>query len=322
MSKRLILLLCIMLLKCTSTYADCKFLSGSDTLAVSFNLPPSLSIPRDLPVGSVIYESPIISLDNQKSEYSCDYAFDTGVVSAAGETGKINTFRIGSTGVAFQWLAGSPLQTLGGVPDILLPAGIYKVASIHQLRLVKIGPINNGAQISGPGGVLGTWKVNRALIPMKLTITTGMVIQTLSCETPDVKVTMGHEVLSAISTVGGTATVTSFQIPLKNCPDGIEGVTYSLSPVATSPALDTSRGIIRLNPQSTAKGAAIQITDDAGAPVVFNKAYPFKGYSSSGGNFNIPLSAKYVRSPVDTGNSSELKPGTANAEIAFIIEYL
>ncbi|WP_277760493.1 fimbrial protein [Pseudomonas sp. A34-9] len=262
-----------------------------------------------------------MSVNNNNSEYICDITFGTGIVSFSGESGNTQIFKLGNIGVGFQWLAGSSLQILGGYPDNRLPAGTYKAASAHQLKLVKIGPIENGAYISGSGSRLANWKVAESLIPMKLNVT-GMVIQNLSCETPDVKVTMGREVLSAISTVGGTATVTSFQIPVNNCPDGIKNVTYSLSPVASSPALDTGRGIIRLNLQSTAKGAAIQITDDAGMPVVFNKAYPLKGYFSSGGNHNIPLSAKYVRSPVDTGGSSELKPGTANAEIAFIIEYL
>lgn len=316
-------LLCLLatFLKCTGAYAGCDLLPGNKTLAVTFKLPATISIPRDLPVDSVLYESPIISVANSNSEFSCTYDFDSGIVSFSGEAGKKDTFKIGSTGVAFQWFAGDPLQIIGGSPDRKWPAGTYKAASQHQLKLVKIGPIKNGSLINGPAGYLASWKIAPNAIPMSLSVT-GMVIQTLSCETPDVKVTMGREVVSAITPGGGTATVTDFRIPLNNCPDGINGVTYCLSPVASSPALDTSRGIIALNPGSTAKGAAIQLTDNSGAPVVFNKPYPFKGYSSSGGNFTIPLAAKYIRAPAGPGASVELQPGTANAEIAFIMEYL
>ncbi|MGN8121238.1 fimbrial protein [Pseudomonas sp. 22082] len=321
MSKRFWFFLLAALMNSAVSYADCSFLPGNDSKQIIFKVPSTMSVPDDFPIGGIIYESPNLSFGYLEAKYRCSESFLTGVVSGSAEVGNTYTFRIGNSGVAFQWFVGAVPTALYGWPSSLWVKGEYGITDYHQLKLIKIGPIKNGTLIGGPGGLLASWKVGQGLIPMTLHMN-NFVIQTLSCETPDVKVTMGREVISALISDAGLATVTDFQIPLNRCPEGINGVTYSLTPVASSPALDARQGIIALNPQSTAIGAAIQINDTSGTPMVLDKKYPFKTYSSSGGSFNIPLSAKYVRAPLSAGSSTGIRPGTANGEIAFIIEYL
>ncbi|SCZ74062.1 Fimbrial protein [Pseudomonas sp. NFPP18] len=57
--------------------------------------------------------------------------------------------------------------------------------------------------------------------------------------------------------------------------------------------------------------------DGVGQPISLGITYPFNDFTSTGENFNIPLSATYYRLTTD-----ELKAGSANAEVTFIVNYL
>lgn len=93
---------------------------------------------------------------------------------------------------------------------------------------------------------------------------------------------------------------------------------YSLVPTSSSPSLNDNQGIIKLNSGSTAIGVGLQVTDDNMVPVSLNTSLPFKEYSSTGGNFTIPLNARYFK----IAGGSGITPGTANTEMTFVMSYL
>lgn len=106
-----------------------------------------------------------------------------------------------------------------------------------------------------------------------------------------------------------------FNIGLNQCRTGIKKVTYSLK--ANTPVIDAAKGIITLNDSSTAKGIGLQLLNDAGQPIALDTTYPFDAFTATGTDFKIPLSASYYRLTTE-----ELKAGSANTEVTFIVNYL
>ncbi|WP_277761965.1 fimbrial protein [Pseudomonas sp. A34-9] len=170
--------------------------------------------------------------------------------------------------------------------------------------------------ITIPSGILGYLQLGE-ITPLSFK-TNGATITQTTCETPDITVPMGTFTLSEIgSAPGSTATPVAFGIKLNNCPAGMNIISYSFTRVGDT--YDYKNGVIRLNSSSTAKGVGIQIKHSNGRPAVVDGATleVYDGYDSKGGYFEIPMTAAYYRMQLD-----ELKPGTANAELNFTIEYL
>ncbi|MNE35674.1 fimbrial-like adhesin protein SfmF [compost metagenome] len=155
--------------------------------------------------------------------------------------------------------------------------------------------------------------------------TNGTTIVPQSCETPDIQVDMGSHDISIFTNNGAYSEPVKFDISLNNCPPGINKVTYTLKPTSTSPSQNSTRGIVKLSADSTALGLALQVLNSDGNPLVLHQSYVFAGYSSAGGNLKIPLSARYFRVAETGGNGGfdkDMRAGTANATMAFVMSYL
>ncbi|MFJ2548509.1 fimbrial protein [Pseudomonas sp. NPDC087612] len=247
-----------------------------------------------------------------------------GVKNSVGSDSPITTtFPIGDTGLGWQWIyqKKGPLQGYGGAKS--LPAGSYTyTGSENAIRIIKIGQIKSNAKI--PAGVIGHIKT-ADLYGISLRIANEVTFVSQSCESPDVKVDMGDHDVSTFLREGSHSRPTSFSIKLLNCPTGINKVQYQLITTSGSPALSSSTGVVALNKSSTAKGIALQLMDDTQQPIEFGKNYVFHDYSSTGGSFNIPLTARYLRI-LPSGDASQHDPGmaagTANAEVTFVMSYL
>ncbi|WP_237502084.1 fimbrial protein, partial [Pseudomonas carnis] len=160
---------------------------------------------------------------------------------------------------------------------------------------------------------LGILKVSTIKLSNSVTLTAP------ACQTANVNVHMGQHRLSDFPKNGAPSNKTiPFNIKIYNCPAGINKVMYSLVPTSSSPSLSDNQGIIKLNPGSTAMGVGLQVTDDSMVPVSLNTSLPFKEYSSAGGNFTIPLNARYFK----IAGGSGITPGTANTEMTFVMSYL
>ncbi|WP_342622619.1 fimbrial protein [Pseudomonas alkylphenolica] len=302
-----------------ATAAACAFNpigTKADTLTIPIN--PTLSIPRDTPNNTTLYESPTQILSTEK-KYSCSSSGWWGAKATTGTTPPTaNLYPIGDTGLAWQWIyQGKPISA----HQSGISAGkIYShTNTAHSFRLVKIGEIKSNTKI--PAGIIGYVEGGELrVLEMRIWYDINIVAQ--SCETPDVKVDMGNHDLGDFSQSGSYSKPTSFNIRLNNCPSGINKVMYSLAPTPTTPAWNARLGIIELNRNSTAKGFALQILDSNENPLELNKNHVFNDYSSTGGNFTIPLSARYYRTFPTKKDSKDVKPGTANTEVTFVMSYL
>jgi major type 1 subunit fimbrin (pilin) len=302
--------------------ASCNFFSGHRLYTMNVDIPAKLSIPRDTPNGTVIFESRTVTLASPPNSFQCATDSPYGVQNEVGPTNaELKYLPIGNTGLAWQW--GRNDNDIAAIyPNDTTKAGGYGYDKTrHRLRIIKVADTNETQKI--PPGTLGHTTVGGlAVLAMS---TSGMTILPQSCETPDVKVDMGSNDLSVFSEYGKHSDPVMFNIKLSNCPKGINKIFYSLVPTSGSPAVGAGDGMVALNKSSTAKGIALQILDENQTPIELSKEYGFLGYSAAGGNFNIPLFARFFRT-VPTGKSGGFDPGmssgTANADIWFIMNYL
>ncbi|MCP3752804.1 fimbrial protein [Pseudomonas sp. SBB6] len=302
--------------------AACSFVTGHSAATLTVSVPSTLPFPRDTPDNTVLYESAPVTATGPS--FTCTTDTKWGVKNKLGTDAPTSkTFPIGDTGISWQWLYNdNPVAGDGGA-SVLNGGQIYGFGNTtHVLRLLKTGTVKSNTKL--PIGEIGSFKTG-TIYPIHLKIDKELKFIAQSCETPDVKVEMGQYDLGIFSEIGDTSKATSFNILLNNCPSGIKKVMYTLAPNPTTPAWNASLGIIELNKSSTAKGIALQILDSNQTPLELNKDHVFSDYTSTGGSFRIPLSARYYRTlPASTGGKNDLgvSPGTANSEVSFVMSYL
>lgn len=214
--------LALLFFLCAATFnvaAVCSFYDGHAQSTVAINIPNNISIPRDAPNGTIIYESARTITNNVSSSYKCTSDFMRGIKNNVGVDTATKLLAIGDTGIAWQWILGEGEGVSGDLGGDMKTAGGYGFNGVsHRIRLVKVGNIKANAKI--PTGILGYYKAGEVL-PLAMT-TNGMVVVAQSCEAPDVQVNMGEHNLSAFSKSGSHSIPTSFNIELKNCPAGIK----------------------------------------------------------------------------------------------------
>ncbi|MBJ2220630.1 fimbrial protein [Pseudomonas sp. MF7453] len=185
-----------------------------------------------------------------------------------------------------------------------------------RLRFIKTGDTPSGHVI--PAGLIATYTAGTLHIA-KFMLSKSTTITAPSCKTRDINVKMGQYKLDDFPTDGSPSKRTvPFSINIYNCPAGINKVMYSLVPISSSPAWNTTQGIIKLNQNSTAKGIGLQILDDNLTPLILDQAKLFSEYSAGGDNFTIPFNARYLKIP----DGPSISPGTANTEMTFVMSYL
>jgi len=295
-----------------TSIASCAFTWQSSTFTLNFNLPSNLSIPRDTPNGTIIYsddrEGPTTA------QFKCSTSFYSGSVDARGQKVPSGIYPIGDSGIAWQW-------TYNGAPRKQYPANFFSTPGSYGFtntrlgfNLIKIGELKPGAVI--PAGDLGYFYADtlRTLIIS----TTSMSLTAQSCQSPnEVKVDMGRPNVSQINSNDWNEWST-IGIQLTNCPEGINSMQLSFRPLASSPAIDITSGVISLNKTSTAEGVAIQIRKLNTYNLDLSKKHPIENFSPGDQNARIELQAKYIK----YAPKSIVSPGTANAEIMYLIEYL
>ncbi|WPC29770.1 fimbrial protein [Pseudomonas moraviensis] len=297
--------------------ADCEFFEGNQQNPVNFVIPSGLSIPRDAPSGTVIYESPDVILSSINSSYKCTTAYYAGIRNNVGATTSAAiSHPIGDTGISWKIFYVSSPNPIGGYPSANLnpPGGFGYNGMGFRLQLVKETVVTESPVI--PPGTLGYMQTGELLTLSFQTNGTTFILPT--CETPDITVRMGSYTLSAVGMAPESSSEPiSFGIKLNNCPPGINKISYRLLRVGET--ANFRNGVIRLNSSSTAKGIGIQIKHANGQPAVIDGVTQqvYDGYDSKGGNFEIPMTAAYFH--ID---NEKLQPGTANAELKFLIDYL
>lgn len=315
----LIFLLCGIAANAT---AECFYSPASNKPSrVVLRINSIISVPRDAPNGTILYESPPYQ-HSRSNDYYCSEQHPWGVKNNLGtDTPTTTEFPIGNTGISWQYIFSGNVR--GGYGSYTEPKGSYTFENITTaIRLIKTGDIGGGVTI--PAAEMGYIKVGE-LFPIAIILSNDVKIAASSCETPDIKVDMGEHDLEIFSKSGSHSKAVNFNIKLNNCPEGIKKITYSLAPTPTAPVWNANMGIIGLHASSTAKGIALQILDSSDQPMRINKNYTFNNFSSAGGNFVIPMAARYFRI-LPTGSSGEhdtgMSAGSANTDISFIMNYL
>lgn len=304
-------------LSLNATAAVCEFYPNHSMGNLYITLPATISVPQDTPIGSVIYESPIVTLGTIPSSFKCSAVHNEGVRNSRGVTqAGAQTLPLGNTGIGWQWVRPPSGKIWKGFPGDSDVAGNWGWnSSQHMLRLIKTGNLTGGTTINS--GQLGKF-VAAEIEPLALNVT-GTRVVSQSCETPDVKVDMGSYTLSDFFQNGAYGKDHLFYLGLKNCPPGINNFRFSFSPTAGSPVWDANTGVVNLNSNSTAKGLALQMRFGDRTQLKLNQKYIRKAPTEQGGNESITLQARFVR--IEPSNA-QMKPGDANADIAFVVEYL
>lgn len=299
----------------TTTFAVCTYLSSGSANLIRINMPETLTLPRDLALGTTLFESPVF-LQSRSSVFRCLTPAPIGITNNLGSAVlQSSEFPIGNTGLSWVVIKDDRVTKSYGSRNLI--AGFYydDINVRTQIRIIKSGNITQGATI--PAGDFGSNMADALVLD---TYTSNRITHLVAsaCETRNVNVKMGQHRLENFSKDSSAAsTAIPFSLGLFNCPTGINSVTYTLTPTSSSPSLSDNQGLISLTQASTAKGIGLQITDGNLQPVPLNKAIAFNEYSTNGGNFTIPLSARYALQATGTG----VVPGTANAEITFTMNY-
>ncbi|SDY32185.1 fimbrial protein [Pseudomonas sp. NFIX28] len=282
-------------------------------------LQDSINFPRDVANGTVLLEK--VGTLSRTLSITCNGNHKYGIQNqVGGTTSGATTFPIKNTGLSWQIISNNtPLPGHGGTKG----RNTYIFNEPPTFRLIKTGNISANAEI--PTGVFGGFVVD-GVQPLSIYVTTAPKVVTWSCETPDIKVHMGEHDLGIFEENGAYSPATRFDIKLNNCPVGVKKVAYQLVPSPTSPVSNAATGTVELNKNSSeARGIALQILDDQQQPLALNQAYTFNEYSATGGNFSIPLAARFIRT-VPTGkygaHDTGMKAGTANAEVLFVMSYM
>jgi type 1 fimbria pilin len=224
-------------------------------------------------------------------------------------------------------IPGLDNPTLGNTLQELQKVGFS--IPLRSSLLIKESDINNNTCIGltytlrgadTPSGI-ASWGPFPSYINPPCLRLSSVSLPKLSCETPDVQVSMGEHFTRDFYHYGDTTLPKSFNIKLNKCSNGLTKVNYSLSANPTAPAVNATQGIVSLNKNSTAKGISLQVLDNNLQPIQLNKEYTFTPPTNTGGSFSIPMNARYIRT-LPNGGSSPVTAGTANSEVAFVMSYL
>lgn len=278
----------------------------------------SVTTPRDLADKPTIYEESL-PVKGGKMIIICPTPETLGfqLNSAIGAQPAMYTslFRLKDSGIALQFFLDYGDAALVPLQFSALKLGARAVSiqtNSPTIRIVQTGPIKDGIVI--PAGLLGKVMSSDGQTFATFNLTKTIRIVGGACITPDVDVDMGHTTLTSdFKKVGSHADPVGFNIQLRDCPNFLNAVKYSIK--ANTSVLDATNGIVSLDATSSAQGVGLQVKRDNDQPVVFGTEYTFSEYNRAGGNFVIPFSAAYTRV------SPAIKAGAANSSLTFTMSY-
>jgi major type 1 subunit fimbrin (pilin) len=245
--------------------------------------------------------------------------------------GTYNVFNIGLPGVGVVFAYRSHTSTLGWSSykpwnspynvdgyGTTGGSGDYQVGGQVKMRLIQTGKISAGtttaftpvrAEASPDWGTVASTKY--------FTVNP-VTFNALSCSAEGMNVTLPSVQKSEFSS-NITPKVTPFQFTLRNCPAGMESITYQVTPM--SPIITSADGTFA-NSTGTgmALGVGLRITDSTNtAAVDFASIYPVADYSPTSGNsaLPIPMHVSYFR----TDTADAVSPGRVQGALQLTVFY-
>lgn len=301
------------------TQAACNFRFGTSQTVYRLNLPSTLNISRNTPIGSVVYQSShSLTILNGGVRYGlCDVGDWSGIVNNVGARGANNRYPIGNTGLAWTWEYTGPTSVgatsyspFGPYPFYSIPsrANIFQFPETSIFRIIKISNTVSGSIPSGEIGSLTAGGI-KPFVWMNGTGTINIVQPT--CTTPSKVIPLGSHRQGEFTGIGSGTIPQNFTIDLNNCPAGLAGISYRLDPVGT--AINNTSGILALN-SGGASGIGVQITRQNGNLLALGSVINFLRNPATG-NYSIPLRARYYQT------QAQVTPGRANSSLQFTISY-
>jgi len=317
--------------------ATCGFQIGKTVTSTTVTL-PSLTISRNTPVGTVIYDSDWLGY-GVSTTITCSgvgwvtLGFNPALNAVAG---KPNVYETGVPGIGIKaawsntantayhptdidavgnsgaWLVASPpkqlVQTGTGTNQTFTPAGIFRI------QLLVTGPL-------GQSGTFSTPTVETAyhgLITNRAAFAGGGIQFTFgTCVVKDSAIAVDLPTLSITSlpNAGATAGATGFNLSVI-CESGVT-VGYQIDGT-TAPGTAASNGVLAIaGGAGQAAGVGIQIQDSAKAPVPLGSLVNSQLTSTFDGQLiQVPLTAYYYR----TG--TPVTAGAVKATATFTMSYL
>lgn len=311
-------------------------------VSISISTPPGVSIPRDAPIGTAI--TGWLASEAATNWFNC--------VAAAGESTGVGiralTASTGQTTVvdgATYTVFSTATEGVGVILSVRIHANgcgwgnfsaVTSATSWHARGCNSPGAVSNGGQLRTmyvktgnitTGTVAPTaiaYAASFTSVPgSPLTLEAGrefsftamaMLVATQACRTPDVHVSLGEPKSSVFTGKGSSSNTVAFDFTLESCPAGMGAIHYQID--AVTPVLDAANAVVALDGGSTATGVGVQLMDENGNPALLGTKRPFTGYTGVGGNFKIPLRARYRQ----TGD--KVTPGSANAAVTITMNYL
>lgn len=309
--------------------------------SVSVNTPPHITIPRNAANGTAL--TGWLETAPTTNWFNCNVlpGIGTGtsmrtLLPSSGWTKVVDgiTYTIYATGVdglgiilsgrayinGCGWAAFQALIQLWK-GDACNTAGTVTNGGQLRAMFVKTGPVATGtvarltiATAASVSNEAGGGMVSNTSLEIQF-VTMPVLLMAQTCTTPDVSVSLGSPQASVFTGKGSSSQLVGFDISLNGCPAGMSAIHYQID--AVTPLVDAANAVISLDANSSATGVGVQVLDGNGNPAVLGTRLPFAGYNSAtGGNFKIPLRARYRQ----TGNN--VTPGSANTAVTFTMNYL
>ncbi len=303
-----------------------------------YTFPSPISIPRDRNTFGIPLTSWVEGPANT-NWWTCSGA-DPGVIytseSPGGmrytEAGKTyNVFNTGLPGVGLVmatraytgskcgWYDYEPWSSSNNSAGWICSAvgGNWQVGGQVKMRLIQTGQISAGTT-SALTPLQADAYLNTGTATTKYFTVPPVTFNTLSCLAEGMNVTLPSVQKSEFNT-SITPKVTPFQFTLRNCPAGMDSVTYQVTPM--SPIITSADGTFANNTGTgMALGVGLRITNSTNtAAVDFATTYPVADYSPTSGNsaLPIPMNVSYFR----TDTADAVTPGRVQGALQLTVFY-
>lgn len=292
-------------------------------LKTTHALPATLTVPRDAPVGTVLYDthgwigsgqasarcrgwgslSLRLGYANNMQPTSLKYVYESGVPGIGIKVAWYNNAKQNPDSMSAGAFMISPRSSTPIERDDYIPAQRW------WIQLIKIGPMESGTfRISPIRNYYQDLLTNELEIP-----SSQLVFHKQACRLREsnMEVRLAKADLRDFRGPGSTARPRTFQIPLECDPD--LRVSYSLdAPLKASPSV-----VKNSDTRATARGVGMQLLREPdGTPVVFGeKAFHALLPEGQEAVVNIPLTARYYQ------YDAHVVPGTVEALVQLTLYY-
>ncbi|AHG22868.1 hypothetical protein Z042_16165 [Chania multitudinisentens RB-25] len=305
---------------------------------ITFAMPSTLVVPRDLPVGAQIGPE---FVTNTYTAFSNCTKTTTGWVNVGHGTNSpyvqsipgVRLYATGIPGISYALQGGlqnyctaayyyiGVVNGFNGNPNaqnLCATAGVWSTVTYrYTIRFYKTASTTGSGTVGAlaAGYAFMHFPDSGFISPNSNLTVTGLAVKTTACSVSNsvINVKLGPTKVADFGDVGSTSGSKAFGIDLNNCDAGLN-LSMTLSP-GSGGSSDKDLGLLTADTTSSANGLALQLMYN-NAPVKLDTAFSVLGSTTtSGGSYHIPLAVRYYKT------ATQLKSGTVNASATFTMTY-